>query len=363
MTHDGLDASVCPCDENPLRAILHSGHLMKVLRLHARRDLRLHEEPEPEPAPGEELVRVKRVGICGSDLHWFDEAGIGDAGIDRPLVLGHEPSGVILAGPRAGTRVAIDPAVPCESCQFCDEGNPNLCSRLRFAGHGLEDGTLRELIAWPSECLLSVPDSLSDDEAAMLEPLGVAIHAVSLGKVTPGMTIGVFGCGPIGLLILQVAREAGAGRIIATDVLPHRLEAALRYGADATILAGSDTEESETWEATGGGGVRVAFEAATDNAAVEAAVAAARPGARVVLVGVPPDDRTSFRASSARRKGLTIKLARRMKYTYQQAIRLVVEGRVDVASIVSHRFTLEDGAEAFATAQKREGLKVVVEPS
>ena len=120
---------------------------MKVLRLHGARDLRLHTEPDLAPGPGEALLRVTAVGLCGSDLHWFAEEGIGDARLAEPLVLGHEFAGVIEDGERRGERVAVDPAVPCGACEFCLEGNPNLCAALRFAGHGTEDGALREYIA------------------------------------------------------------------------------------------------------------------------------------------------------------------------------------------------------------------------
>jgi L-iditol 2-dehydrogenase len=198
----------------------------------------------------------------------------------------------------------------------------------------------------------------------MLEPLGVALHAVDLGHIRPGMTVGVFGCGPIGLLVMQVTRAAGATRIFATDVLPHRLEAARRYGATDIFLAEPDGSEADAiWDATDGCGIDVAFEAANHNAAVETAVAAARSGARVVLVGIPSDDRTGFSASTARRKGLTILLTRRMKFTYRRAVDLVVQGRIDVCSLVTHRFPLSEYATAFATALRREGLKVVIEPS
>lgn len=336
---------------------------MNVLRLHAGGDLRLHQEPKPVPADGEVLVRVTSVGLCGSDLHWFDEAGIGDAQLDRPLVLGHECAGVIASGERSGQRVAIDPAVPCTACVFCREGHPNLCETMRFAGHSTQDGGLQEYMAWPSDGLVPVPDGFTDEEIAMLEPLGVAIHAVSLGKVEPAMTVGIFGCGPIGLLILQVAKAAGATRIVATDKHPHRLEAARALGATAAIEADAGREQEAVWEATGGEGVTVAFEAATENAAVETAIAAARPGGRVVLTGIPSDDRTAFQASVARRKGLTLKLTRRMKHTYPRAIELVERGRVDVRALVSHRFPLEQADEAFGVAQRRAGLKVVIEPT
>ena len=334
---------------------------MKVIRLHAPNDLRLHDEPLPKPGPGESLVRVTAVGICGSDLHWFGEAGIGDAKLQKPLVLGHEFAGTIDEGPQKGLRVAVDPAVPCKKCEFCLQGNPNLCTRLRFAGHGVEDGALREYIAWPDECLFPLPDSLSDAEGVLLEPLGVALHAVDLGKLKVGMTVGVFGAGPIGLLIQQLARLSGAQAVYVTDVLLHRLEAARSLGATKAILAMNGNEVPDILAATGGRGVDMAFEVAGENGAVEAAMAAVKPGGRVVLVGIPADDRTSFSASLARRKGLTIKLVRRMKFTYPRAIQLVESGQVDVRLIVTHRFPLEKAQEAFTVAQRREGLKIIIE--
>lgn len=316
---------------------------MKVARLHSAGEVRLHDEPTPTPGPGETMVHVTAVGLCGSDLHWFGEAGIGDARVVRPLVLGHEFAGVT----EAGQHVAVDPAIPCEVCEFCRKGNPNLCTALHFAGHGTDDGGLREMLAWPTRCLHPIPDSLNDADGAMLEPLGVALHAVDLGKVRTGMRVGVFGCGPIGLLVLQVVQAAGAVDVLVTEPLEHRLDAAQRLGA-------------KEWKL--GQEVDVAFECAGENAAVDDTIAAVKPGGRVILVGIPGEDRTTFTASVARRKGLTIKLSRRMKHAYPRAIRLVESGRVDVRSLVTHRFSLAKITEAFAVAHRREGLKVIVEP-
>jgi len=336
---------------------------MKVVRLHGAGDLRLHTEPDPVPGPGETVVRVRAVALCGSDLHWFSEAGLGGEKIESPLILGHEFSGFIEDRDGGVLRVAVDPAVPCGQCRFCREGHPNLCKTLRFAGHGEDDGALREKIAWPDQCLHSLPDSLNEIEGAMLEPLGVAIHAVDLGSVKLGTKVGVFGCGPIGLLVVQLARLMGAALIIATDKLSHRLEAARAFGATSVFQAENGEESREIWATSGEEGVDVAFEAAGENAAVETAVASACPGATVVLVGIPADERTTFKASTARRKGLTIKLCRRMKNTYPRAIRLVEKGLVDVRSLVTHRFPIDEYRQAFTVAERREGLKVVIEPN
>jgi L-iditol 2-dehydrogenase len=330
---------------------------MKVLRLHGTGNLQLHDEPVPTLGEVEELVNVKAVGVCGSDVHWFAESGIGDAQLDRPLVLGHEFAGVT----ENGERVAVDPAIPCGECEFCERGHPNLCETMTFAGHDDQDGALREWMAWPKRHLFPIPDSFTSTDGAMLEPLGVAIHAVNLGKLQAGMTVGVFGCGPIGLLTIQLARISGASNIVATDLLPHRVEAAKSLGANHAFLVGNRLEMSQMRVATGGREVDVGFEMAGEQEAVDDAFAAVAPGGKIILCGIPSKDETSFSASVARRKGLTIKLVRRMKHTYPRAIELVSKGLVDVRSLVTHRFSLENAAEAFEVAQRREGLKVIIE--
>jgi L-iditol 2-dehydrogenase len=334
---------------------------MQVVRLHGAGDLRLHDEPMPSPGTGESLVRVTAVSICGSDIHWFAEGGIGDSHVKQPLVLGHEFAGVIADGERSGERVAIDPAIACGVCEFCLEGNPNFCTSMRFAGDGKFDGALREYVAWPAHCLFRLPDSIGNAEGALLEPLGVGIHAIDLGHLRPGMSVGIFGCGPIGLLMVQLARMSGATRIIATDKLPHRLQAAQSFGATDVFQAEGGHENVQILSATCDRGVDVAFEVAGENDAVETAVAVAKRGARVILVGIPADDRTAFNASTARRKGLTIKMVRRMKHTYPRAISLVERGLVDVHSLVTHRFLLTEAKPALVEAEKRSGLKVVIE--
>lgn len=335
---------------------------MKVLRLHSPGDLRLHNERDPLASDDEYLLRVTAVGLCGSDVHWYDEAGIGDARLKEPLVLGHEFAGIIDFGDRQGTKVAVDPAIACRQCRYCKEGNPNLCDYLHFAGHDMVDGALREKLCWPKSLVHTLPAEFTAIEGAMLEPLGVALHALDLGHVLPGMSVGVFGCGPIGLLLVQLARAAGATQIITTDRLSDRLDAAKTFGATHVILAAGGQENEEVFTAADRGGVDIAFEAAGDNDAVETAIRTTRPGKKVILIGIPDDDRTEFPASVARRKGLTIKIVRRMKNTYPRAIQLVQHGIVDLRSLVTHRFALSEFKKAFTAAKNREGIKVVIEP-
>jgi L-iditol 2-dehydrogenase len=175
------------------------------------------------------------------------------------------------------------------------------------------------------------------------------------------MKIAVIGCGPIGLLLIQLARLAGASEILATDPLKHRLDAAGEMGATKIIQTAEKSEVDEILSHTGQG-VDIAVEAAGDNQAVEVAIGVAKPGSRVVLIGIPAEDRTSFQSSVARRNGLTVMLVRRMKHTYPRAIDLVERGLIDIRSIVTHRFSLERYEEAFEVASRREGLKVMIEP-
>lgn len=320
---------------------------MIALRLHGVHDVRVHDEEPPEPRAGEVRLRVTSVGLCGSDLHWYEEGGIGETLLGRPLVLGHELAAVIADGPRRGERVAVDPAIACGRCASCRRGDEHLCTNGRFAGHGETDGALQQVLAWPETLVHAVPDSLSDAAVALLEPLGVALHAVDLARLEQGATAGVFGCGPLGLLLLQVLRTRGV-EVVAADPLAHRAEAAAALGAVQTIP---------------GDGVDVAFEVAGDDGALATAIDAVRPGGTVVVVGIPSNDRTSFGAAAARRKELTLVLCRRMRGAdLPRAIELARGGGLELDALVSDRFALRDGAAAFEAAAARRGLKVIVEP-
>ena len=319
---------------------------MRVARLHKAWDIRVGDEPAPVPGPGECLVRVTAVGICGSDLHWMNEGAIGDATLAHPLVLGHEAAGVIASGPREGQRVAVDPAIPCEKCRPCRDGYRNLCPYVRFAGHGETDGAMRELVAWPQERLHPLPGTVSDLAGALLEPLGVAIQCVDLGHLPFGGTAAVIGCGPIGLLLVTALKISGASSVLAVEPLEHRLKAAAGLGAHVDSR----------------GLVDVAFEVAGNGDAVQAAIDIVRPGGRVVLAGIPEDDTIAFRAATARRKGLTIAMVRRMNEVYPRAIGLAARGVVALDPLVSSRTPLTDAAQAFAAAQRRAGLKAIITP-
>jgi L-iditol 2-dehydrogenase len=329
---------------------------MLTYRLTSRRNIQSFEVPCPVPEEGQQLLKITSVGICGSDLHWFSEGEIGDATLKNPLVLGHEFAAIT----QDGIRVAVDPSSPCLRCEVCQKGHPNLCPNVRFAGHGSIDGALREWMAWDRNCFFPIPDAMSNEDAAMLEPLGVAIHAVDLAHLKIGMTVAIFGSGPIGLLILQLVKLSGAIPVLVTDRLQHRTESALQFGADQSIMVSTSLDRSVLRELIGTRGVDVAFEVAGDQCAVDDAFEAVTLGGKVVLVGIPEDDHTHFSASVARRKGVTIKMVRRMKFTYPRAIDLVSMGSVDVRSLITHRFPLAQTQQAFETAERRDGLKVII---
>jgi L-iditol 2-dehydrogenase len=349
---------------------------MLAARLHGARDLHVERVPEPgEPGPGEVTIRVSAVGVCGSDLHTYNEGRIGTTRVVSPLVLGHEFAGVVtrageLARSGAGTplvegvRVAVDPHVPCRRCEWCERGHPNLCPEHAFYGVWPFDGALQELMTCDSRNCFPLPDSVSDVEGALLEPLGVAIHSLDLGKVRIGDTAVVLGCGPIGLLIAWLARRAGASQVLAFDKYPWRSGAARRWGAGEGLPAENEAVARMVLERTSGRGADVVFEAAWAGPAVQQAVEAARPGGRVVLVGIPDDDRFELRHSDARRKGLTMSFARRMKHTYPRAIALA-EGDLELEALVTHRFRLDQAAEAFAlNAGYQDGvLKAMILPA
>ena len=334
---------------------------MLALRLHGKGDLRLGEEPEPIPTDSTPLIRLGAVGLCGSDRHWYLDGSIGDSGIDHPLILGHEAAGVIGSGPRSGQRVAIDPAAACHRCEFCRIGSSHLCPEVRFAGHGDIDGALREVMTWPDDTLVPIPDSMTMEEAALIEPLSVAVHAVDLGSVPEGADVGVFGCGPIGLMIVQLCLMAGARSVVALEPLPHRAAAALRNGAYVIAGDGSDPI-GEIEEATEGHGLDVVFESAGAQESVDAAVSAARRGGRVVVVGIPSDDRITLHASEARRKELSMVFSRRSKPMSERAIALVTAGSVDAQSLVDARYSLRDWQGAFDTLVARSAIKVMINP-
>jgi L-iditol 2-dehydrogenase len=330
---------------------------MTGVRLHGARDLRVEDLPDPPPpGPGEALIRVTAAGICGSDLHSYNHGRIGETRVSAPLVLGHEFAGVVEQCGKdaasgdgrpllAGLRVAVDPATPCGMCDMCLRGDTHICRALHFCGLFPDDGCFRERLVAPARSCFTLPADIDDEGGAMLEPLGVAMHAVDRCRIRRGDTVALYGAGPIGLLILQLARHAGAASVYVVEPLPWRLSLGARFGG-IPVDPGVDPV-ADIVAKTGGRGVDVAVEAAWADSSVQRAAESTAPGGRVVLVGIPGDDRLSLDHSTARRKELSLLFSRRMKNTYPRAIRLVREKQVDLESLVTHRFPLHELPAAF----------------
>lgn len=320
---------------------------MRAAVLYGAEDVRVEELPVSAVEEGQVRLRSRSVGICGSDLHHFREGSTGGEVNEDPFVLGHEISGEVTPesaqrlGLAPGTVVAIDPAHPCRACEWCERGHHNLCPNVRFKGVAEHPGGLAEYITVHPEQVIPVPDELSADDAALLEPLGVAIHAVDLADIQLMDTVAVLGAGPIGLLIAQVVQAAGARRCVVIDPLAYRGRLAERLGAERTA-----TSHKMIAEWTDGRGADVVIEATNAPEGFDHAVESVRIGGTVVLVGIPEGNRYELTASTARRKGLTIKFCRRMGEVYARAIELVTTNRVELDPIVTHRFSLDETPKA-----------------
>jgi L-iditol 2-dehydrogenase len=338
---------------------------MRTARLHGIRDARIQEEDKPSPGAGECLVEVKAVTICGSDLHIYAEGNVGGVGWDRPFIPCHEFAGICRGGQHIpdGTKVVADPALPCERCDMCLRGWGHLCRNLVFCGLPPCEGALREFIAWPERNLFPCPDFLSFGEAALIETLAVAVHAVELAPPPPGGRIAILGCGGVGLSVLQVARAAGAKEILATDLVPERLDIARRLGADLAVLADKEDPAAVGLDWSHGEGVDVVYEAAGAADTPAQAVQMARPKGTVALLGIPVEDVMTVCASRARRHELTIVWVRHQNHNYPQAIALVEKGLVSLGPLLTHRFPVEQAGAAFDLAESKKGgaLRVAIE--
>lgn len=340
-------------------------HIAKVMR---PGEFRLEERPAPIPGPDEALVRIKAVGVCGTDLQYYQYGRIGDNVLTPGHILGHEVAGVVEAlgpgvdGPAVGTRVAVNPAINCGRCRFCLEGEINFCSALRFLGSPPTPGGFQELLVHPKHFLLPLAPSTPFSIGAVIEPLSIALHAVDLGHLRPGMHVAVFGCGPIGILTTRVAQIAGAIHVSVVDPLAHRRKAAIEYGGSAAFDPAEGDIVAGIREATKGKGVDVVFDTAGSQSATDQALEVLRPGGTAVLVGYWKTDLLSLMGIRAIRKGLTLRFARRMKNTFERAVQLTESRLVDLKGLITHEFPLVDLAEAFALAAARgpELLKVII---
>ena len=344
---------------------------MKAVRLLGARNLRIVDEDVPKPASTEVLLKIKAVGVCGSDMHRYRGHIFEKNDGTCPLILGHEFSAEIaelgsnVRDVSIGDRVAVEAGKHCGECEQCLRGYPNLCSNMQFCGIPPNDGALREYMVWPAPLVYPLPKELSYDDGVMVEVLGICLHAVDLSKFKPGWTAAVLGCGPIGLATIQLlSRSAGAVHVFATDILPYRLEFAQKMGATTVIHAHDNDVTTTIDELTHGRGVDVVFEAAGVADTCRQSVKICTRGGKVMFIGIPTDDITPFATSPARRKGLTLRFVRRSNQTYPRSIELIERGILDLSALVTHHFPLQDTSKAFEIVDKyADGvIKAIVEP-
>ena len=341
---------------------------MKSLRLFAPYDMRLQDEPIPEIGPHDVLTKVKSVGLCASDSHWYRECRIGTTIMTEPLVLGHEAAGEIVAVGNAvtnvkpGDRVAIEPAYHCGECEFCRMGEFNICPTVQFMGTPPTNGSMREYVAWPSHLVIPIPDSMSFDEAAMIEPLAIGVFAVDLAKMCGGERVAVIGAGAVGLSVVAAAKAAGVGEIYVSEPIPERRKAAEMLGATKTF---SPEEAGSAIAKLTGYGPDIVFECAGELDALRQSAEIARPLGKVMVIGIPDEDDYIFPASASRRKQLTAIFVRRSRGTTERAIELVEKGQAQVALLATHRFSAAQIKEAFELAISRKDgiIRAVIDMS
>jgi L-iditol 2-dehydrogenase len=313
--------------------------------LHGVGDLRVEEHPMPVPRPNEVVVEIRSVGICGSDVHYYEHGRIGDFVVISPMVLGHESSGVVVdrapgvTVPRIGQRVAVEPGVPCGHCEQCRRGNYNLCPNVVFFATPPVDGTLSRYVAVHEAFAHPVPDSMSDDAAALIEPLSVGLWANRRAGTSIGSRVLVTGAGPIGVLCALTARAAGATWTGLADVHPARLEAARKFDVDEVIDARSGVDYAE-FEPD------VLLECTGAPPVVTAGIKALQPLGRAVLVGMGPSPEQSLPVSVIQSRELTVTGTFRYAHTYPDAIALVAASRIDLDALVGARLPLAESETA-----------------
>lgn len=323
--------------------------------------LRIEDRPVPAPGPREVLVEVAAVGVCGSDVHYYRHGRIGDFVVDEPMILGHELSGRIAAvgdgvdPGRIGQRVAVEPQHPCRRCTQCTAGRYNLCPEMKFYATPPVDGAFCRYVTIDDDMAHPVPDSMSDEAAALLEPLSVAITTMRKAGVAPGTSVLIAGAGPIGVICAQAAKAFGAARIVVSDPVASRREGALRFGATEVLDPMTDDVSSID-------PVDAFIDASGVPVAVVAGIKAVGPAGRVVLVGMGADE-YALPVSHIQNLEITVTGVFRYTDTWPAAIHLVASGAVDLDAMVTGRYDLEHAADALDSDTDPDSLKSIVRPN
>jgi L-iditol 2-dehydrogenase len=331
--------------------------------LYAPHDVRMEERPMPQVGPNDVLVEVKAVGVCGSDVHYYEHGRIGSHVVRQPLILGHESAGVIVAvgagveQRRIGERVAVEPGIPDGICEQCRAGHYNLCPNVRFFGTPPIDGAFANYVTVPTHFAYALPDNMSHEEGAMIEPLSVGLWACRKARLRGGDAVLITGAGPIGMLAMKVAFALGVATVTITDISPQRLAIARHFGATQTINV------AEQPLAQAGIQADVLLECSGNQHALLDGIRALRPAGMAVVVGMNPGEELNVPMSFIQNREITLTGTFRYANTYADAIALVASGRIDVRSIITGRYPLEAAEQALqATKQDPTNIKSIVVP-
>jgi L-iditol 2-dehydrogenase len=335
------------------------------------RKMEMREVPDPIITNDTDvLIRMERIGVCGSDVHYYTTGRIGSQVVEYPFPVGHECSGTIIkTGPavtrvKPGDRLAIEPAMPCGECDQCLAGRPHTCRNLKFLGcPGQADGSLSEYIVMPETSCYAIPDHMSFDQAALSEPLSIGIYSLHLyGSPLKGKSIGILGCGPIGMSVLLPAKAQGAERIYVTDKINERLQLAANSGSYWTgnpenedIVRAIIEREPQMLD--------VVFECCGQQDAMDQAIELLKPGGKIMIIGIPEFDHWTLPADVIRRKEIYLQNVRRQNNCVQQTLDMIARGIIDVDKMITHRFPFERTKEAFdMVAEYRDGvMKAMIE--
>ncbi len=327
---------------------------MKAMMLTGIRQMEMQEVPDPMLVNDNDvLIRMKVIGVCGSDVHYYKSGKIGSQVVEYPFPVGHEGAGeVVRTGQavtrvRPGDRIAIEPAMPCWECDQCLAGRPHTCRKLKFLGcPGQADGCLSEYIVMPETSCFPIPDHMTYDEAALSEPLAIGMYAVNSSIPMKGVTVGILGFGPIGNSVMLPAIDKGADKIYVTDKVDERVELAKKQGA---VYAGNPLTRDIVKEisALEPGLLDVVFECCGQQEAVDQAIDLLKPGGKLMILGIPEFDRWSFPSDEMRRKEITIQNVRRQNETLDETLEMISGKRIDVKYMATHRFSFTDTKAAF----------------
>lgn len=328
--------------------------LMKSMKLTGIRRMELMEVPKPDIVNDNDvLIKMKTVGVCGSDVHYYVSGKIGSQVVEYPFTVGHEGAGIVeqvgkgVMMVKPGDRIAIEPAMNCGECDQCLAGRPHTCRKLKFLGcPGQAEGCLSEFIVMPEHCCLEIRDGMTFDQAAISEPLAIGVYAVKQSIPIEGAKIGILGAGPIGESVLLPALALGALKVYVTDKIDERLLLAKQNGAfwignpDKTDIVAAIKEQEPLL-------LDVVFECCGKQEAFDQAIELLKPGGKLMLIGIPEFGRWSFSVDEARRKEICIQNVRRQNHSTEVALEMINEGIVNVDNWATHRFKLEDANIAF----------------